>query len=1728
ASDSDTDLEAAAARRAADLVKVLSDLGGSMVQGAVADEDAVSTHSPTMAITTGLARADLPDSTLYSAPVGTGDGSLNAVQFPESIGLALASAAAAARRRRLLQESIALDGDYEDALYEEGDLLPPQEISMQVLTTTSEMHTSNTSAPGYAASGAAAVESASGVQQVVLGAAGEELEVSNLEEAIEIVMQLKDGQAESRRRRLLSGDPTGRLECRFWSPEKDGYDSEGCVTLPNPAPAGAQLRWRTKNMSSIADISLAWEVGNATMARGCEERFDAVLDPMVWDGADAGFRKWVAPNPRREGSYVDYYGCELIDNSTDCYWKWTAGMFVGESCVTAPALSCLCTHLTDFKAPENMEVGEAEPPQLSFPADQMLQVSLGDLLKSAVLLGICFGLIGFASLWALNTGWSRNAERQQILTSLIEQSGTGIYGFKDFGGTWTWSIFEEDRIRGIKRLSERLRRQQRNKMAELNEKKLDERQDKLVFDIAHDRLDHQQRRAQLVMFTQSQQAQIMQRSLAARMLMNMHLTSPLVELQKAREDGSKSAIEKAENIMMQKWTKRWKLRLAQTQLVLDIAHARTSRVDQRAALATLNKMDRKAVLKRVVMANHLKKLQSLLQSPLCQLQRARESGDTSLVRQAEGMLAKKCVKRWKQRAGLPTTPRPVAPAPAPSGAGKPPRVPMHMLGEDDASSRNSTPEPSLIARSMSPFREAARTMANHLPFSLSRSPSPHPGTRSPSPHSGTEIVKTPMILDDGSRPGSRLSMQEEVALPLVPFDHKNRTGPVTESTRRAGERKQEAPESLRAVHATLTDPASDAAAEGKEAPTRGGAVQEGSALDRYRQRQASPGPGPSGALASPKLPHDEATPEAPRAARPLDCKSEERDPSEDPRAARESGVPWDELEVPQEVGMLQCGLLPGNEDSVLMMSRGSDHPSLQEEVSRLSTEMWMQVEKYNETAVSYSDGLRVRLKAPGESSRGLPGSEQRGSPSDEKALVPPPSDASDTSTHRARELSGDGEAANRPGTGASMEVIPMLDSEADSASMAKLMSLLGRPTDWDDGDEHSRPNTITRDVMWSDDEEEEEEDFMAVMKDDLQNQRQLQVSYPGSFHEAGEESASILAAKRTLQGAIQGLTPGPDKAHLSEDRAHLISQGTGKTVTKTRFSIEQFPKRQRHISHHLGAVCTPPESPRQSDDDDEEEEEEEDVWGSDEEARELSAMHGQSEGEEDEDNEEDPASAVPKASRWKATKTGVNALAMATSMKAGRESRKGEETERLALEGIRDQDTGDEEPPHEEKQTPFFQRYRERMGDNRRDDRRINLAAKYADMLDPFSRAVLNRYMRSRRDHKKKRNNAKFSNMRRRASAFFSRDSVIAAPSGISDNVGQTFKDPAAVRKRLRIMSVKIICFSRFVRMLQEFQDLHSSKNLCELIGENLTNLAVALPVDAMREMALMRKNGVKKMQVLWSKPLQAMKEQKVLTQQEKVDMMLKTFGAGIGGGGDGKGKKKGGKEGLELPLERMLGTALVLAYLDVSRVVADAQVKGQLNRALEVSWERPTPRHIGWYVDIFKVMLTSNRNTRGWYNRSVLWNLVFLQESDGSFNLTPALATTLAAGDLSPTLRLDATYTIDVYEVKTTLPSVLMDVFKGMKNWDLRLKVWATICALERYYQLPFGWILNPECEPSSTSPRALPSLPPAPPPLLCPRFVSLFIPAGEVKSRGDNTGDPHPPAAGGEGVDAQECAGR
>ncbi|KAK3262779.1 hypothetical protein CYMTET_28381 [Cymbomonas tetramitiformis] len=121
------------------------------------------------------------------------------------------------------------------------------------------------------------------------------------------------------------------------------------------------------------------------------------------------------------------------------------------------------------------------------------------------------------------------------------------------------------------------------------------------------------------------------------------------------------------------------------------------------------------------------------------------------------------------------------------------------------------------------------------------------------------------------------------------------------------------------------------------------------------------------------------------------------------------------------------------------------------------------------------------------------------------------------------------------------------------------------------------------------------------------------------------------------------------------------------------------------------------------------------------------------------------------------------------------------------------------------------------------------------------------------------------------------------------------------------------------------------------------------------------------------------------------------------------------------------------------------------------------------WFTHVFQEMIAMN-NQAGWYKRAQLYNLVFLQQSDGGFRPTQELANTLRAGKPKTSVEDSPFIEYDLEELTSTTPKALLQCFqRGHSHigheWTQR--VWATLLARALHEQLPFSWIMNPQDAP-------------------------------------------------------------
>ncbi|KAK3288822.1 hypothetical protein CYMTET_3720 [Cymbomonas tetramitiformis] len=185
------------------------------------------------------------------------------------------------------------------------------------------------------------------------------------------------------------------------------------------------------------------------------------------------------------------------------------------------------------------------------------------------------------------------------------------------------------------------------------------------------------------------------------------------------------------------------------------------------------------------------------------------------------------------------------------------------------------------------------------------------------------------------------------------------------------------------------------------------------------------------------------------------------------------------------------------------------------------------------------------------------------------------------------------------------------------------------------------------------------------------------------------------------------------------------------------------------------------------------------------------------------------------------------------------------------------------------------------------------------------------------------------------------------------------------------------------------------------------------------------------------------------------------------------------------LPVERMLGTAIVQAFLSMNTILSKKDLSMQTTLASQLPWQMPCDRPFPWYVNTFKVLIGSIR-TVGWYHRSFLWNLLFLQRPDGSYKMNIHLATVLKSGRPLEDLMINPVAPFDPAVLEESMPRQLMEALAleggplndasddrtafmhpSRTSSTVARDVWATILAVQRLRTYPFTWVENPDDPP-------------------------------------------------------------
>ncbi|KAK3272025.1 hypothetical protein CYMTET_19652, partial [Cymbomonas tetramitiformis] len=399
-------------------------VGTSLLLGVVPGERHQECGTNTLSMRVQRDRSDLSSSPLYDpiiAPAGT---SAAGALFPPSLGSALAAAAVGpAGTNTTALEALVVD--------------------VRLVTTITEAHL-----PGDNATKSNVVAGVGITSLSILTPDGVEISVANLHDPVEVSIALAPEFAQGHTVGELAAQGThwnGTAACTFWNVSLQIYDTAGCWAMPNPAPPEAQLTWRNGTERYDDDLGGAlaksWFIGNASLMTGCLETFEGVVEG--YNGTDAGYRKYVDSVKRVVGG-----ACVLAraNNSYGCWWEWTRQRFVGPGCVVAPAVTCQCTHLTDFQAglQETKEIVRPPVPRTVSSRD-MAAVSPEDVLASKFLFAIMVSIVGAALYFAVVMSWKDLQGRMEFQANLGRRYGTGRYSCKRVGRLWIWGILEEAR-----------------------------------------------------------------------------------------------------------------------------------------------------------------------------------------------------------------------------------------------------------------------------------------------------------------------------------------------------------------------------------------------------------------------------------------------------------------------------------------------------------------------------------------------------------------------------------------------------------------------------------------------------------------------------------------------------------------------------------------------------------------------------------------------------------------------------------------------------------------------------------------------------------------------------------------------------------------------------------------------------------------------------------------------------------------------------------------------------------------------------------------------------------------------------------------------------------------------------------------------------------------------------------------------------------------------------------
>mmetsp|Transcript_37407 Transcript_37407/g.117805 ORF Transcript_37407/g.117805 Transcript_37407/m.117805 type:complete len:1294 (-) Transcript_37407:307-4188(-) len=167
---------------------------------------------------------------------------------------------------------------------------------------------------------------------------------------------------------------------------------------------------------------------------------------------------------------------------------------------------------------------------------------------------------------------------------------------------------------------------------------------------------------------------------------------------------------------------------------------------------------------------------------------------------------------------------------------------------------------------------------------------------------------------------------------------------------------------------------------------------------------------------------------------------------------------------------------------------------------------------------------------------------------------------------------------------------------------------------------------------------------------------------------------------------------------------------------------------------------------------------------------------------------------------------------------------------------------------------------------------------------------------------------------------------------------------------------------------------------------------------------------------------------------------------------------------------DRLVGTALVLANMSVRKILPSAELSARIAAASRLFGGMTVSTECSLMfpdlIEIFRTELSlQNTRARGWYKRAQIFQIVMLQDLDGSFDPDDDLATAIfARGRVVEDDRSSSNPKVfDADEITRSAPPALLAAAEGGRlNGDDPMRVWATFLAIGVLESEGYDWELT------------------------------------------------------------------